>query len=231
MKIVGVISSPNPNDSTATLVREVLNGAADEGVTVTEIYLPKFQIEFCKGCSKCTAEGRCPIPDDFESLKSIIYGADGIIWSSPTYAWSMNAMLKRFLERLGVYEILTSSLGGKYMVGISTCGSFGAKKVAKNLVELTSNGIFQRSYISGFLALGLKGRKITDNIKGIKQANQLGRKIVSDIRNLKKYPLQNLSGRLVNALMMRPIFRKIILKQKDARLQAVFINLKQRGVL
>ena len=40
MKITGIISSMNRNGNSATLLRNALNGAADSGADVEEIYLP-----------------------------------------------------------------------------------------------------------------------------------------------------------------------------------------------
>jgi multimeric flavodoxin WrbA len=231
MKIVGVISSPNMNGNSAALARETLKGAAAEGADVIEIYLPNYRVEFCTGCSRCMAEGSCPIPDEFEPLKSILYDADGIILSTPTYGGGPNAMIKRFIERLGMYERFTSSLGGKYVIGISTCSSTGAGRVARNLVLLVSNGIFKRGYISGVLSVGLRGRKITENITALKKAHKLGRKIVSDIKNGTKYPFQNLAGRFMNYCFVKPLFRNTLMKYKEGMLKAVFINLQQKGLI
>jgi multimeric flavodoxin WrbA len=230
MKIVGVISSPHFNGNTATLVREALRNAEAEGATVTEVFLPNYQIEFCKACSKCMADGKCPIPDDFEALKTLIYQADGIIWSSPTYAGAPNAMLKRLIERFGMYERLTSSFGGKYTVGISTCSSMGAKNVAKNLAVLASSGIFQRGYVSGILGVGLRGKEVAQDTNILRKARKLGRKISQDIKKGKKYPLQNWQGRLINYFLLKPIFRGAILKNKET-LKAVYNNLEQRGLI
>ncbi len=134
-------------------MREALKGAENEGAFVTEIFLPQYDIQFCTGCSKCITQGKCHIQDDFEKLKEIIYNADGIVWSSPTNAGSMNAKMKRFLERFAIFDLLTSTFGGKYMAGISVCGSMGAAKVAKELVKLITTGTFKKSFISGTLAI------------------------------------------------------------------------------
>jgi multimeric flavodoxin WrbA len=231
MKVVGVISSSNLNGNTAALVRQALKGAEEEGASVTEMYLPKYRIEFCTGCAKCMAEGSCHIPDEFESLKRVIYDADGIILSSPTYGGSPNAMIKRFIERLGMYERFTSSLGGKHVIGISTCSSMGAKGVARNLVLLVSNGIFKRGYISGILGVGQHGKIITENVKVLRKAHELGRKMARDIKNGKTYPLQNSIGRLINQIFVKPMFRSALIKQKEGMLKAVFTNLHQRGLI
>lgn len=230
IKIVGVISSSHYNGNSATLAREVLKGAEEEGILVTEIFLPKQRVEFCTGCLKCL-EDKCPFSDDFETIRKLIYEADGIILSSPTFAVAPNAIMKNFIDRLGMYERFTSSLGGKYMVGISTAGSMGAGKVAKGLACLARDGVFRRGYVSGVLGVSIGGGGGANDTATLTMARSLGRKIARDIKNNKKYPFQNLFGRLINYLFVKPHFRKVILKNKDDSMKAVYNNLRQRGLI
>lgn len=226
-----VISSAKPNGNTATLVREALKGATEAGASVTEIFLSQYKIEFCIGCSKCTTEGKCHFNDDFEKLRNLLYEADGIILGSPTYTGAPNAIMKCLIERLGLFERLTSSLGGKYVVGISPCSSMGGKKVAKTLVGL-SQGIFQRGYVSGIMGVALSGgKKAEDDQKALKRARWLGGKIALDIKNGKKYPLQNCLGRMVNNFFLKPIFHKLITDNKEGTMKIIYGNLRQRGLI
>jgi multimeric flavodoxin WrbA len=196
---------------------------------VTEIFLPKYNVEFCKGCLRCVALGKCPISDDHEVQMKLLYEADGIIVGSPNYGFSPNAMMKRFLERLGMFLFFSSAFGGKYIAGISSSGGVGgAKKVAKNLTYLLSNGIFQRGYVSGILGAGSSASKET---KTLGKARELGRKIANDIKTGKNYPLQNIFGRLLMKFVMKPIMQKYILKNKEGDTKAVYQNLYERGLI
>lgn len=236
IKIVGVISSPNFNGNTASLVREALNGAKKEGASVTEIFLANYKLEFCKGCLMCNTKGECPIPDGFEEIRKLIYEADGIILGSPTYALEYNAAMKCFFERLGTYTLYTSLLGGKYAVGISTSyNRNGAKKVAKKLTGIFKFGIFERSYISGTLGVhtmvnGVE-KKVSESSDDLKKANELGRKITKDIKLNNKYSFQNVIMRLVIAVYLKPVFKKFILKNKEERERASYSSLHQRGLI
>lgn len=236
IKIVGVISSPNFNGNTASLVREALNGAKKEGASVTEIFLANYKLEFCKGCLVCNAKGECPISDGFEEIRKLIYEADGIILGSPTYAMEYNAAMKCFFERLGTYTLYSSLLGGKYAVGISTSyNKNGAKNVAKKLTGIFKFGIFQRSYISGTLGVhtminGVE-KKVCESPDDLKKANELGRKITKDIKCNNRYPFQNVIMRMVIALYIKPIFKKFILKNKEEKESASYGSLQQRGLI
>jgi len=230
IKVVGVISSARFNGNTATLVREALKSAEEAGATVTEIFLPKKKIEFCTGCTTCMSSGKCIFNDDFEEVRDLLYNADGIIWGSPTYGLAPNAIMKNLFDRLGQYERFTSSLGGKYTVGISTCGGTGAKKVAKDLASHASSSLFVRGYNSGSLGVSIGSKDITQETKTLGKARELGRKITRDIKDEKKYPLQSLSVRLSN-FFLRPTFTKVILKFKEDKMKAVYLNLNQRGLI
>lgn len=235
IKVAGVISSARINGNTATLVREALKGAEEGGAKVTEIYLPKYKLACCTGCLSCTTQGKCLIPDDLEEIRKIIYDADGIILGSPTYAMEYNAIMKVFFERLGPYTLYASLLGGKYGVGISSAYGTIAKKVAKSLTEIFKFGIFQRSYISGSLGFNtmIKGveRKAIESPKYLRKAHELGIKIAKDIKNDNKYPFQCLFMRLIIALQLKPIFKKNILRNKDAKEKATYNSLQQRGLI
>ncbi|MFL0250938.1 flavodoxin family protein [Clostridium neuense] len=236
IKIVGVISSSKIKGNTATLVREALKGAKEEGASVKEIFLAKHKLNFCTGCLNCTAKGKCPLPDDFEEIRKTIYEADGIILGSPTYATEYNAIMKCFIERLGPYTLYASLLGGKYGAGISTAyGAGAAKKVAKKLANTFGFAIFQRSYVSGYLGVGtmFKGeeKKSCENEEALKKAHNLGVKITKDIENNNKYPFQSLIIRLMAGVYLKPIFKNKILNCKAGEERATYESLSKRGLL
>lgn len=233
IKVVGVMSSARVNGNTATLVREALKGAEEAGASTTGIVLPEYQINFCQGCMRCMAEGRCAAPDDFEQLRALLTAANGVILSSPTYGAAPCARMKALIDRMGLFEYFTSSaFGGKHIVGISTANSAdAAKKVAKGLAHQFVQGVFQRGYVSGYLGVSSRGDGIARNAAALSQARALGRKLVQDIRGGRTYPLQNPFGGLMNRLILRPNFSKAILDYRDSMMRGVYENLAQRGLL
>jgi multimeric flavodoxin WrbA len=233
IRIIGVMSSARANGNTATLVREALKGAEKEGASTVEIVLPNYQINFCRGCLQCMAVGRCPAPDDFETLRKLLSEADGIVLSSPTYGAAPSAMLKNLIDRLGLFEYFTSSaFGGKYVVGISTANSAAAaKKVARGLAHKLTSGIFQRGYVSGFLGASSRGNGISGNPEALRKARELGGKLARDIQSGRQYPLQHPVGRLVNRFILKPNFRTAILDHREGMMKGVYENLRQRELL
>jgi len=232
MKIVGVISSDNPNGNGASLVRAALKASEAEGALTTEVVLARHRIDFCKGCLTCMAEGRCPLPDDFEPLRKLLLESDGILFGSPTFGFAPNARMKNFLDRFGLFEYFTASLGGKYMAAISTASRpAAARKTAVAIPRLFACGTFRRSFVSG--TMGAKARPQGSPVDGKdrKRAEALGRKLARDIKRAKTFPLQSPLRRLMNRLVMKPSFAAAIIEHKDGMMRGVFANLRERGLI
>ncbi len=233
IQVIGVMSSARLNGNTAVLVKQALKGAEEEGAAITEILLPKYQINFCQGCLGCMVKGRCYMDDDFEQVKALLQGAKGIILSSPTYGGAPCARMKNLLDRFGLFERFTSAtFGGKYIVGISTASSAGdARKVAKSLADLMTTLVFERGYNTGFLGASSSPIGVEHDPAALRKAHALGRKLVQDIRNGRRYPLQNPVGQLMNRLILKPSYTKAILDYREGPVKAVYDNLRQRGIL
>ena len=187
MKIVGIISSPKRKGNTAVLVREALKGAQENGADVEEIFLPDYRLEFCQGCMACMAQGKCALQDGLEDLKQKIAESDGLILGSPTHALAPNAMMKNFLDRIGMFSVYTGAWGGKYVAGIATAGGFGAKNVAKQLTGLVDS-VFGRGYVSGSLGALRGWDRIEQKPEYLENAYQLGHKMAEGIHHKRTYP-------------------------------------------
>ncbi|HYE11532.1 MAG TPA: flavodoxin family protein [Patescibacteria group bacterium] len=231
--VVGVISSPQPKGNTAVMVREALKGAKEKGAIVEEVFLTDMKMKFCKGCLTCLKNGKCCIEDSFNELRDHLYNAEGIILGSPTYGANVNAIMKNLIDRLGMYEVATSSLGGKYIAGISAANSTAAaKKTARTLSHLGNTGTFSRSYTSGFLGAGFSGRNQASTEKEIlSKARLLGKKVAGDIKEGRKHSFQNISGRVISGLFMKPAFSKYIIENKEADTKVIYSSLKERNLI
>jgi multimeric flavodoxin WrbA len=230
MKVIGISSSPHAGGNGATLVREALAGAKEAGAEVQEVFLPDYRIEYCRDCRTCTTIGRCAVKDDFPKLRDMMREADGLILSSPTYGPGMSARMKNLVDRLGQFAFLTSTFGGKYAIGISTAGSFGASKVARQLAASIRDSVFRRACVCGTLAVHLRRRDVSAMPQVLVKARALGRRMARDIRAGRRYPLQNLVGRLPNALLLRPMIRQAIVSNSKA-MGGVYEELVRSGIV
>ncbi|MBN1506573.1 MAG: flavodoxin family protein [Sedimentisphaerales bacterium] len=108
-RIVAIIGTYRKGRTIDTAVSEVLRGAEARGVQTQRIYLLDKHIEFCTNCRSCTQEGSagrrgtCVQKDDMDEVLRAIDEADGIVLGAPTNFFNVNALTRRFIERLVPY--------------------------------------------------------------------------------------------------------------------------------
>jgi len=230
IRIIGISSSPKYHGNTSTLVRQVLKGAEKKGAEIKEFYLSEYDISFCQGCFTCMKKGSCIINDDFESIKDEMINADGIIIGAPTYGLAPNAMMKNFLDRLGMFSVYTSLLKEKYIIGVSSCGRFGAKKTAKQLTSIV-DGIWGGGKKTGILTAKVGFQSVKDDPRILEKAEKLGERIVKDISSHRSYWYKGLFGKFISRVAMRPAMKKNILQHKNSEMKAVYEYLRSKGFL
>ncbi len=220
MFIIGIISSPSIKGNTSILVQSALKEAENLGARTKTLFLPELHIEFCRGCFHCTREGNCIIDDDIRWILPLMDEANGFILGSPTYALNANAYMSQWIERFGMLSVYTSRYGGKYCVGFSTAGGFGAKSVAKKLTDIF-DGVKTYSYRSGYLGVLVGSGRIQDFPTQIEKAKALGAKIAYDIQHKRAYPLQKIGSKLLNGMILQKAFRKNIQRNKEGNMKYV----------
>jgi len=99
--IIALTSSPRKNSNSAMLARQIAAGAQKAGARVAFVNLSRMQIKPCQACDKChAADDRfCVIKDAMQALYPKIIAADGIIYASPIYWFTVSAQLKLFMDR------------------------------------------------------------------------------------------------------------------------------------
>jgi NAD(P)H-dependent FMN reductase len=108
-KIVAIIGTYRKGRIIDTAVCEVLRGARDNGAETQAIYLLDKHIEFCLNCRSCAQEpnvgrrGKCVHNDDMEEVLRAVDAADGLVLGAPANFYNVNALTRRFLERLLPY--------------------------------------------------------------------------------------------------------------------------------
>jgi multimeric flavodoxin WrbA len=104
MNIVAFNSSPRSNDTSKTelVLQKFLEGARRAGASTETVYLRDYKIKDCLGCFSCWLKdlGRCVQKDDMsEQLFERYLAADLVVLATPVYHLTMNARMKRFIER------------------------------------------------------------------------------------------------------------------------------------
>ncbi len=123
-KIVAIIGTYRKGRVIDTAACEVLRGAQDHGCETETIYLLDKHIEFCTNCRTCTQQanvgrrGQCVHNDDMGEVLRAVDEADGVVLAAPTNFYNVNALTRRFIERLLPYAYWpwNAKAGPKYRV-------------------------------------------------------------------------------------------------------------------
>lgn len=105
MKVIVIKSSPKRKEFsvTHTLTEQFVLGMREANAEVEEFHLNQMSIHDCMDCGSCAtiSQGKCVMQDDMTNL---IYPkfleADVMVLASPIYFGTVNAVMKRFIERL-----------------------------------------------------------------------------------------------------------------------------------
>jgi multimeric flavodoxin WrbA len=105
---LGIVGSYRKHGITDRLVTEVLSSAEQSGALTQKIYLADTHIEFCRNCRHCTQTpgpepGDCIHDDEMESILAAWNDCDGLVLGAPVNFYNVNALTRRFMERLTCY--------------------------------------------------------------------------------------------------------------------------------
>jgi len=175
MKILGLSCSPRKQGNTAALLEEALKGAKQGGAEVELYSVSGKNIQPCDGCWGCMKTGECHIKDDMQELYGKMAEADGIIFGTPIYFYSMGGQMKTIIDRtisLGPGRRLANKVGGV----VVTCGSLGLEAALKDLYFF----IVTRPMIpANFVAAYVGPDGLTQMEQCLKATHNLGRQMVA----------------------------------------------------
>lgn len=107
-RVVALMGSYRKGGTIDTVVDEVLAGARQGGAETRKIDLVDWHVEFCRNCRECCTEpgserGRCAQDDDVDGLLTALEQADAVVLAAPVNYGDVNALTRRFLERMIPY--------------------------------------------------------------------------------------------------------------------------------
>jgi multimeric flavodoxin WrbA len=186
MKILGLSCSPRRQGNTEILVAEALQGAQREGAEVELYSVSDKAIEPCDGCRACNETGECHIKDDMQNLYDKLLEADGIIFGTPIYFYSMAAQAKTIIDRTIALNrperSLANKVGGVVVVG----GSLGIIDAVKNLYfYIVTRQMLPANFVAAYASGKGDVRKME---QGMKAAWELGRQMVQLAAKRFEYP-------------------------------------------
>jgi multimeric flavodoxin WrbA len=155
MQVLALNSSPRDDreSKTSLLLSRLAAGMTEAGAQVETVELRSKKINPCQGCFTCWTRtpGVCMQPDDMtRDLFPKWLAADLVVYASPLYHYTFNAVMKNFIER-------TLPYAEPFMVQTDGFWGHPERQQAPPAVVLSVAGLFQmevfdllRSYV-GFL--------------------------------------------------------------------------------
>lgn len=117
MKIVVITGSPRRNGNSFAMTDAFIRAAEARGCTVVRFDAAFLKVGGCRACQTCYSTGRaCSFDDDFNRIAPELLEADAVVYSMPTYWYSIPAQIKGVIDR-----IFSLVVGGKEVAG-KKCG-------------------------------------------------------------------------------------------------------------
>ena len=186
MKVLGIVCSPRKGGNTEILVQEALAGARDSGAKTELLTVRDKEIKPCDGCLSCEKTGECHIKDDMQLVYEKMLNADGIIMGTPVYFWSMSGQAKVLIDRTYALRHPYLKLANKVAGAIAVAARTGAISTLNVLQRyFASNHMFSAELVEG---LAEERGTVTKDKRGMKSAYEMGRQIVSLIKQQLKFP-------------------------------------------
>ena len=186
MKILGLSCSPRKRGNTELLLEQALNGARHEGAETELLSLSGKDIKPCDGCGSCATRGECHIKDDMQTVYQKLLEADGIIFGTPIYFYSMTAQAKAVIDRTFALNRPEKSLTNKVGGVIVVAGSIGIIDAIKDLYFYI---VIERMIPANLVAAyATQKGDIKKREQGMKAAWELGREMVQLAAKKFEYP-------------------------------------------
>lgn len=182
MKVLGICCSPRLHGNTEILVQESLAKAQGEGAEVELVSLAGKNIAPCDGCLACRKTKECHIKDDMQDIYVKLLEADGIIFGTPSYFWSVSAQAKALIDRTNLFRE-ERNLRNK-AAGVVVAQQRGG---ASGCVTIFSNFFTHQRMIMVGQATGFGNAKgeVKKDERGMARAGELGEIIVKYIKSHK----------------------------------------------
>jgi multimeric flavodoxin WrbA len=185
-KVLILLGSPRKKGNSAVLAGKIASGVKSAGGKVETVYLHGLNIAPCKSCYACQKPGSrgCSIQDDMQPVYKAMLEADAWVIASPVYWFTMTAQTKLWMDRCLAFPAYAKDpfSGKKIAIAMSYGGEDPFDSGCVNALRT-----FQDAYayvgatIVGIVyGSGMKAGEIKSNEALLKNAEELGRRLVND---------------------------------------------------
>ncbi|MCK9294401.1 MAG: flavodoxin family protein [Desulfobulbaceae bacterium] len=189
MKVVAFNGSARKGGNTATLLKQVLEEIAREGIETELIELAGRAVPGCIACYKCfeRKNQQCAVDNDIinEAIAKM-READGILLGSPTYFADVSASMKGLIERCGMVSRANGDMfkrkAGAGVVAVRRAGASHVFSSLNNFFTIGQMIIVGSSYWN--IGIGRDPGEVLNDQEGIKTMQDLGRNMAWLIKKI-----------------------------------------------
>ena len=121
-KIVVITGSPRRNGNSFAMTEAFIKAAEEKGHTVVRFDAALKKVGGCHACETCYKSGKaCSFDDDFNEIAPDILDADGVVFTTPVYWYSIPAQIKGVIDRLFSFCVAGKDVAGKECALITCC--------------------------------------------------------------------------------------------------------------
>lgn len=186
MKVIAIMRSPHKGSGYKIVQKIETELKLIDDVDFQYIFLSDVNFHMCKGCFTCISKGECfcPLEDDKASIEQELLKSDGIILSSPAYAWNVSGLMKNFIDRFA-YSLHRPKFFNQSLMLVANGGS-GLNKTIKSL-SITLGGSIKVCELSITTTPWEANKKYADRIE--KNIRSSAREFHKSMKNKKEtYP-------------------------------------------
>ena len=121
-KILVLTGSPRKNGNSFAMTEAFIQAAEAKGHSVKRYDTSFLNIGFCHACETCYKTGKaCSFDDDFNVIAPDLLEADAVVFSTPTYWYSIPAQLKGVIDKMFSLVVGGKDIAGKECALIACC--------------------------------------------------------------------------------------------------------------
>jgi multimeric flavodoxin WrbA len=100
-EVLGVSGSPRKNGNSDILLKTIISGVSQEGISSSHLNLTNVHFQGCIGCERCRKDKICTgIIDGMSIVYNRIITSKGLVLVSPTHNYNITSWMKAFIDRL-----------------------------------------------------------------------------------------------------------------------------------
>jgi len=125
-QVLALFGSPRVGGNSDALMEAFLDPAAESGLAVERIRIPKLDFKPCLGCHYCEEHGECVLKDSMQDIYPRLLASRFVLLSTPVFFYNVPGRTKSFIDRCqALWARKYSPPGGGGPVPISEPGRAG----------------------------------------------------------------------------------------------------------